>query len=95
MLIRPHSKSWLTKIVLASRPTHVASCTMFLDVLYALPVGILLLRGRGILLKEVSAPFSLGVFRAALNWISVLLVGVTSVVCTQNVPKKRIDTLTG
>jgi hypothetical protein len=60
---------------------YVASCTIFLNVSYAMPVVILLIRGRKVLLQMPPAPFKLGISGSALNWISVIFVGVTSVVC--------------
>jgi choline transport protein len=59
---------------------YVASCTIFLNVSYAMPVVILLIRGRKILLHMPGTPFKLGISGSALNWISVIFVGVTSVV---------------
>jgi hypothetical protein len=40
----------------------------------------LLIRGRKILLQMPAAPFKLGISGPAMNWISVIIVGVTSVV---------------
>ncbi len=57
---------------------YVASCTIFLNVSYALPVVIVIIRGRKILEQE-QIPFSLGKFGRAANYIGVLFVGVTSV----------------
>ncbi|PVH78700.1 choline transport protein [Cadophora sp. DSE1049] len=58
---------------------YVASCTIFLNGSYTLPILILLIRGRHILSEEATAPFRFGKFGATLNWIGVLFVGVTSV----------------
>lgn len=46
-----------------------------------MPIVILLIRGRRILSEEPAAPFQLGRFGLALNWVGVIFVGVTSVVC--------------
>lgn len=59
---------------------YFASCTIFLNVSYAMPVVILLICGRKILLHMPAAPFKLGISGLAMNWISVIFVGVTSVV---------------
>jgi choline transport protein len=59
---------------------YVASCTIFLNISYALPVFILLIRGRKILSRETQASFSLGKYGYGLNIVGVLFVAVTSVV---------------
>lgn len=50
-----------------------------------MPVVILLIRGRKILSEEPTAPFQLGKFGLALNWVGVIFVVVTSVVCIPRV----------
>jgi choline transport protein len=60
---------------------HVARCTIILNVSYAMPMVILLIRGRKILLQMPAVPFKLRISGSALNGISVIFVGVTSVVC--------------
>ncbi|KAF9875142.1 amino acid permease [Colletotrichum karsti] len=59
---------------------YIASCTLFLNLSYALPVMILLVRGRH-LVSANPPEFYLGkgVLGYAMNWISVLFVLVTSV----------------
>ncbi|KAE9572125.1 Choline transport protein [Colletotrichum fructicola] len=59
---------------------YIASCTLFLNLSYALPVMILLVRGRHVV--AASPPefyLGKGLFGYATNWISVLFVLVTSV----------------
>jgi choline transport protein len=58
---------------------YVASCTIFLNVSYAMPVVVLLVRGRHVLSRETVA-FSLGKYGYFANYIGVIFVGVTSVV---------------
>lgn len=63
---------------------YIASCTLFLNLSYALPVMILLVRGRHVV--AASPPefyLGKGLFGYATNWISVLFVLVTSVVRTK------------
>ncbi|KAM5360297.1 hypothetical protein ACJZ2D_013856 [Fusarium nematophilum] len=59
----------------------VASCTVFLNVSYAFPLIVLLIRGRKILAEHQSpeTPWKLGKLGYLLNWISVLYVVVTSI----------------
>ncbi|KAK1982093.1 amino acid permease [Colletotrichum cereale] len=59
---------------------YIASCTLFLNLSYALPVMILLVRGRQLVTANPPV-FTLGrgPFGYAVNWISVLFVLVTSV----------------
>lgn len=67
----------------------IASCTIFLNVSYALPVLVLLLRGRRILAQYQSreTPFQLGFKRGTLiNWVAVIYVTFTSVVGLNLVP---------
>ncbi|WAO97246.1 Hypothetical protein NCS54_01496200 [Fusarium falciforme] len=67
----------------------IASCTIFLNVSYALPVLVLLLRGRRILAQYQSreTPFQLGFKRGTLiNWVTVIYVTFTSVVGLNLVP---------
>lgn len=67
---------------------YAASCTIFLNVSYVIPVIVLLLRGRAVLEKHRSqqqqqqqAYFALGnVWGYALNGVAVVFVSVTSVV---------------
>ncbi|KAH8691560.1 amino acid/polyamine transporter I [Talaromyces proteolyticus] len=62
---------------------YAASCTIFLNVSYAFPVILLLIRGRGVLAEYQAS--SQGYFKmgrrtgAAVNWIAALFVVVTSV----------------
>lgn len=58
---------------------YVASTTIFLNVSYALPVVILVIRGRKILAAEKEA-FSLGKYGYFANYVGIIFVGVTSVV---------------
>lgn len=58
---------------------YVASTTIFLNVSYALPVVILVIRGRKILAAEKGA-FSLGKYGYFANYVGIIFVGVTSVV---------------
>ncbi|KAM5342193.1 hypothetical protein ACJ41O_015224 [Fusarium nematophilum] len=59
---------------------YIASCTLFLNLSYAAPVMILLIRGRGFLLAD-PPEFSLGhgLMGYIVNYISVIFVLVTSV----------------
>ncbi|KAL0937196.1 choline transport protein (amino acid permease) [Colletotrichum truncatum] len=59
---------------------YIASCTLFLNLSYALPVMILLVRGRR-LLSANPPEFSLGqgILGYVTNWVAVLFVLVTSV----------------
>lgn len=58
---------------------YVASTTIFLNVSYAMPVVILLVRGREVLAHKTVA-FSLGKYGYTANSIGVIFVAVTSVV---------------
>ncbi|KAK7419751.1 hypothetical protein QQX98_003123 [Neonectria punicea] len=60
---------------------YVASCTIFLNVSYALPVIILLIRDRAVLREHQSdtSHFKLGKWGYALNWVAALFVGITSI----------------
>lgn len=61
----------------------IASCTIFLNASYAFPLLVIIIRGRKTLTKFQTSetPWRLGERRGLiLNWISVLYVGVTSVV---------------
>jgi len=59
---------------------YVASTTIFLNLSYALPVMLLLIRGRRILEQHQPIAFSLGrVWGPIANWTGVIFVGVTSV----------------
>ncbi|KAH6975734.1 amino acid/polyamine transporter I [Ilyonectria destructans] len=60
---------------------YIASCTIFLNISYALPIIVLLIRGRSILtnFQTADTPWQLGKHRGLiLNWISVLYVSVTT-----------------
>ncbi|KAK1573526.1 amino acid permease [Colletotrichum navitas] len=59
---------------------YIASCTLFLNLSYALPVMILLVRGRQLVTANPPV-FTLGrgLFGYVVNWTSVLFVLVTSV----------------
>ncbi|KAK4494536.1 hypothetical protein PRZ48_013892 [Zasmidium cellare] len=62
---------------------YSASATIFLNISYAAPVLVLLIRGRGILHAEGKSPVGFRMNHAVgviANWTSVLFVGVTSVV---------------
>ncbi|KAI8629942.1 choline transport protein [Xylariaceae sp. FL1651] len=63
---------------------YVSSCTIFLNVSYAFPVVVLLVRGRGILKQWQSEHtiFALGKSGWILNWIAAVFVIVTSVFFT-------------
>lgn len=58
---------------------YVASTTIFLNVSYASPVIILVVRGRSILARKTVA-FSLGKYGYFANYVGIIFVGVTSVV---------------
>jgi choline transport protein len=61
----------------------IASCTIFLNVSYALPVILLIIRGRKVLSRyqTVETPFKLGERRGAIiNWIAAIYVAITTVV---------------
>ncbi|KAF8866182.1 choline transport protein [Acephala macrosclerotiorum] len=58
----------------------VASTTTFLNVSYAMPIVVLVVRGRGILQRETKA-FGLGRYGYAANYVGIVFVGVTSVFC--------------
>lgn len=66
---------------------YIASCTLFLNLSYAAPVAILLIRGRN-LITENPPEFTLGkgILGYVVNWVSVLFVAVTSVVSHENFP---------
>jgi choline transport protein len=60
---------------------YISSCTIFLNCSYAGPILILLIRGRKTITDE-RPDFPLGrVGGHVANWIAVVYVGVTSVVC--------------
>lgn len=63
---------------------YVASCTIFLNVSYAMPIVVLVVRGRRILAHE-TVPFSLGKYGYFANYVGILFVGVTSVVSSSSV----------
>lgn len=58
-----------------------ASCTIFLNVSCAMPIAILLLRGRGVITAHQSpaTPFTLGKWGYLCNIVSVIFVSVTTV----------------
>jgi choline transport protein len=60
--------------------SYIASATLFLNLSYAAPILILLIRGRKTILTK-APDFSLGsgVFGYIVNWVSVLFVLVTSI----------------
>ena len=60
---------------------YVASCTILLNFSYAIPIFIVLLRGRSILTKHQTeeTPFKLGKWGYFLNAVSVVFVFVTNV----------------
>ena len=58
---------------------YAASTTIFLNVSYAIPVLMLLIRGRG-LLQQYTSLFKLGRFGYVANVIGVSFVAITSVV---------------
>jgi choline transport protein len=61
---------------------YAASCTIFLNISYAIPVAVVCIRGRQVLesLQSASTPFKLGrTLGTFCNWISVIFVAVTSV----------------
>ena len=58
---------------------YVASTTIFLNVSYALPVVILVVRGRKVL-AHTTVAFSLGKYGYFANYVGIIFVGVTSVV---------------
>jgi len=71
---------------------YIASCTIFLNCSYAAPILILLIRGRRMVSCR-SRDFSLGHTTGLLfNYVSVVFVGVTSVVRRKTVsgPLKRV-----
>lgn len=57
---------------------YVASTTIFLNISYAMPVFILVVRGRRILDGETKA-FGLGRYGYFANYVGIIFVGVTSV----------------
>ena len=62
---------------------YIASCVVFLNLSYAAPVIVLLLRGRRVLreFQTHKTPFKMsGVFGWAVNVVAVLYLVVTSVV---------------
>lgn len=65
---------------------YVSSCTIFLNVSYAFPVVVLLIRGRGVLeawqqkSEQKGSSFALGRYGWFLNWIAAGFVIITSVV---------------
>ncbi|KAH7155200.1 amino acid/polyamine transporter I [Dactylonectria estremocensis] len=61
---------------------YIASCTIFLNLSYAFPIILLLIRGRSILsnYQTPETPFKLGATRGTvMNWIAATYVGVTTV----------------
>jgi amino acid transporter len=60
---------------------YIASCTLFLNLSYAAPVLILLIRGRKFIIEN-KPDFSLGqgIVGYVINYTSVIFVGVTSIV---------------
>jgi amino acid transporter len=66
---------------------YVASCTIFLNVSYAIPIIVLLIRGRKVLdhYQTAKTPFKLGkTFGLVVNIVGALYVVVTSVVSLRN-----------
>ncbi|KAI1332813.1 choline transport protein [Xylariaceae sp. FL0255] len=63
---------------------YVSSCTIFLNVSYAFPVIVLLIRGRRVLKEwqSESTFFALGKSGHFLNWVAAIFVVVTSVFFT-------------
>ncbi|KAI0908172.1 choline transport protein [Ustulina deusta] len=63
---------------------YVSSCTIFLNVSYAFPVVVLLIRGRGVLKEWQSENtfFTLGKSGWVINWVAAIFVIVTSVFFT-------------
>lgn len=59
---------------------YCASCTIFLNMSYAIPVSILLLRGRKLISKNPPVFYLGHVVGYLVNWISVLFVFITSFV---------------
>ena len=61
---------------------YVASCTIFLNVSYAIPVIVLLIRGRSALTRHQVGRklYSLGRWGLILNWVSAGFVVITSIV---------------
>ena len=60
---------------------YVASCTILLNLSYAIPIFILLIRGRSVLTKHQTedTPFKLGRWGYFLTTVSVIFVFVTNV----------------
>lgn len=60
---------------------YVSSCTILLNLSYAIPIFILLIRGRGVLTQHQTAetPFKLGRWGYLHNTVSVVFVFVTNV----------------
>lgn len=60
---------------------YTASCTILLNLSCALPIAILLIRGRGALLQYQTpdTPFKLGKYGYLCNIVAVVFVGVTTV----------------
>lgn len=64
---------------------YAASCTVFLNVSYALPVIVLIIRGRSVL-KEHQVDknlYNLGKWGLVINYIAAIFVVVTSTVSTR------------
>ncbi|KAF2797977.1 amino acid transporter [Melanomma pulvis-pyrius CBS 109.77] len=60
---------------------YVASCTIFLNLSCAIPVSVLLIRGRSVLVKHQTpdTPFQLGRYGYLCNVVAVIFVSVTTV----------------
>lgn len=61
---------------------YAASCTILLNISYAIPVAVLCISGRGVLesMQTPDTPFKLGhTLGLICNWVSVVFVAVTSV----------------
>lgn len=69
---------------------YIASCTLFLNLSYAAPVLILLIRGRQMVLSQ-PPEFSLGRVKGYIaNYTAVIFVAVTSVVSSPTMTKFKI-----
>ncbi|KAF2011870.1 amino acid transporter [Aaosphaeria arxii CBS 175.79] len=60
---------------------YISSCTILLNLSYAIPITVVLLRGRSVLTQHQTAdiPFQLGKWGYAINYTAVIFVGVTTV----------------
>jgi len=60
---------------------YAAACTIFINLSCAIPVLVLLIRGRGILLahQKPETPFKLGRWGYLCNSVAVVFVGVTTI----------------